>query len=66
MPGVREREGAGIEALRGETGDRKVEAGAAEDGGEPQEGAVGLSGRAEAARKRVGLLWVLKGTQVGS
>lgn len=39
--------------------------GPAEDGGESWEGAVGLSGRAEAATKRQGGSGLLKGTQVG-
>lgn len=31
--------------------------GPAENGGEPQKRVMGFSGRAEAARKRMGLLW---------
>lgn len=50
LPGVREREGSGIEALPGQPGDKGARVGgSAKDGGELWEGAVGHSGRAEAA-----------------
>ena len=49
------------------TGDKGAQVGSpAENGGEPQEVTVGLSGRAEAARRGWGCFGVLTGTQPGS